>query len=261
MGLDIYAGTLTRYYTRNWKTVVQQRAEQAGGNCVVQDSNGQELKPVEDSAEVKEIREAMCSWRDDLATVLHPHPSAPLWDEEHDKDYFTDKPNWGAYGALVMLQASRFMHCSFPEYIEAGMNTFDDPMVKKALAQKFPSTLLSDVIIWIPFDDRLVCGPVTLPSAQETMLSTVEFLRDELEELNKERWKADEATIRSWAYKKYYVPVNSEKPRSFFGFIRRPPKTEKEVYRTEDLAQCAFSMFWQAVQFALTRRVPILLDF
>ncbi|SCI75021.1 Uncharacterised protein [uncultured Blautia sp.] len=31
MGLDIYAGTLTRYYSHNWKTVVQQWAGQRGG--------------------------------------------------------------------------------------------------------------------------------------------------------------------------------------------------------------------------------------
>ena len=30
MGLDIYAGTLTRYYSHNWKTVVQQWAEEQG---------------------------------------------------------------------------------------------------------------------------------------------------------------------------------------------------------------------------------------
>ena len=30
MGLDIYAGTLTRYYSHNWKTVVQQWAEENG---------------------------------------------------------------------------------------------------------------------------------------------------------------------------------------------------------------------------------------
>ena len=30
MGLDIYAGTLTRYYTNNWKTVAQQFAELMG---------------------------------------------------------------------------------------------------------------------------------------------------------------------------------------------------------------------------------------
>ena len=28
MGLDIYAGTLTRYYSHNWKTVTQQWAEE-----------------------------------------------------------------------------------------------------------------------------------------------------------------------------------------------------------------------------------------
>ena len=28
MGLDIYAGTLTRYYSHNWKTVVQRWAEE-----------------------------------------------------------------------------------------------------------------------------------------------------------------------------------------------------------------------------------------
>ena len=27
MGLDLYAGTFTRYYTRNWKTVVEAWAE------------------------------------------------------------------------------------------------------------------------------------------------------------------------------------------------------------------------------------------
>ncbi|MDO5406836.1 MAG: hypothetical protein Q4F28_05855 [Eubacteriales bacterium] len=30
MGLDIYAGTLARYYTHNWKTAAQQFAEAKG---------------------------------------------------------------------------------------------------------------------------------------------------------------------------------------------------------------------------------------
>ncbi len=39
MGLDIYAGTLTRYYSHNWKTVVQQWAEENGYsfNCITPD--------------------------------------------------------------------------------------------------------------------------------------------------------------------------------------------------------------------------------
>ena len=41
MGLDIYAGTLTRYYSHNWKTVVQQWAEENGYsfNCITPDGN------------------------------------------------------------------------------------------------------------------------------------------------------------------------------------------------------------------------------
>ena len=30
MGMDLYAGTLTRYYARNWKSTVQQWAEANG---------------------------------------------------------------------------------------------------------------------------------------------------------------------------------------------------------------------------------------
>ncbi len=30
MGLDIYSGKLTRYYSRNWKTIVQQMSEGNG---------------------------------------------------------------------------------------------------------------------------------------------------------------------------------------------------------------------------------------
>ena len=53
MGLDIYAGTLTRYYAHNWKTVVQQWAEKNGwgfqrvtpeGDAIAQE---EELTPTE----------------------------------------------------------------------------------------------------------------------------------------------------------------------------------------------------------------------
>ena len=54
MGLDIYAGTLTRYYSHNWKTVVQQWAEENGYafNRITPDGepadNEGELSPAED---------------------------------------------------------------------------------------------------------------------------------------------------------------------------------------------------------------------
>jgi len=33
MGLDVYVGSLTRYYTANWETVVQRTAGEQGIKC------------------------------------------------------------------------------------------------------------------------------------------------------------------------------------------------------------------------------------
>ena len=63
MGLDIYAGTLTRYYSHNWKTVVQQWAEENGYtfNRITPDGepadNEEELSPAEIQAAVEDPAE------------------------------------------------------------------------------------------------------------------------------------------------------------------------------------------------------------
>ncbi len=88
------------------------------------------------------------------------------------------------------------------------------------------------------------------------------MLKHELEELNQKIWKADEATILSWRNDKFYIPVNpAEEPKLIFGFIRRKNKATREKYRIEELAQCAYSMFYQAVKFAEEQNVPIILDY
>ena len=71
MGLDIYAGTLTRYYSHNWKTVVQQWAEENGYtfNRITPDGepadNEEELSPAEVQAAVED-------WRDQILAANRP---------------------------------------------------------------------------------------------------------------------------------------------------------------------------------------------
>jgi len=60
MGLDIYAGTLTRYYSHNWKTVVQQWAEENGYsfNRITPDgepADDEELSPTDVQAAVENL--------------------------------------------------------------------------------------------------------------------------------------------------------------------------------------------------------------
>ena len=94
MGLDIYAGPLTRYYSHNWKTVVQQWAEENGYtfNRITPDGepadNEEELSPAE-------IQAAVEDWRDQiLAAISQPNqPHYTPWPEDNERPYYTDKPD------------------------------------------------------------------------------------------------------------------------------------------------------------------------
>lgn len=260
MGLDIYAGKLTRYYSRNWKTIVQQLAKENGQKCVMTDGCGTEIKPIEDNAEIVQIQEAVIEWANSIAANIDPPFPTPLWDETAESDYYTDKPDWEAFGALVMLQACHFLNLPLPEYVESGWNAFEDSIVKEAMSKKIANSLLSDVALWLPIPDNAIFV-TTYPTGNEGSISTVSLLKQELEELNRQIWKADEATILSWRNDKYYVPIKQKEPKRIFGFIRRANKTQKEKYRTKELAQCAYSMLYQAVCFAEEHQVPILLDY
>ena len=86
MGLDIYAGTLTRYYSHNWKTVVQQWAEENGYsfNRITPDGepadNEEEMSPAE-------VQAAVENWRDQiLSAISQPGqpPYAPLDRAEYE---------------------------------------------------------------------------------------------------------------------------------------------------------------------------------
>ena len=261
MGLDIYAGTLTRYYSRNWKNRVQQIAEANGQDCMMRDEDGNEIKPVEDAAEIMEIRDIVCQWAEELAADIErfdPPMPHKLWDENNESEYHTDKPDWEAYGALVMLMACRLHDCPLPEYVENDWKAFDQPVVKKCISQKINISLLSNVVIWLPIEKESIYTTV-LPNGEEANVSTLLLLKQELEELNRQIWKADEPTILSWRDDKYYFPVKQKKSKPLFGVLIFNKKGDK--YRTEDLAQCAYSILYQAVNFAIEHNVPLLLDY
>lgn len=260
MGLDIYSGTLTRYYSSNWENIVQQLSEENGYKCVMTDDHGNEIKATNDNAEIAQIRETLTMWANNIGANLHPPIPAPLWDETVDCDYYTDKPDWEAFGALVMLQAYVSLNRRLPEYVESGFNAFEDPIVEEAATKKIANSLLSEVALWLPIPDKTIFI-TAYPTGDEGAISTVSLLKQELDELNRQLWNADEATILSWRDDKYYMPVEQKKPNLILRFIRRTNKTPKEKFRTEDLAQCAYSILYQAVCFAEEHKVPILLDY
>ena len=258
MGLDIYAGSLTRYYSRNWKNRPQQWAEANGVKCVMTDAHGNEIKPVEDKAEIMRIQDAVCQWARTLFEYLGACLPDQLWKEAPELGYFTDKPDWEAYGALIMLLACHLQNRPLPEYVEKGWRASDDAVVKESMAQKSGFSLLSEVNLWLPIDEMSIFT-TNKPTGDVGPVSTLIVLKGELEEINRRIWGEDEATIKSWRLDKYYTPLPVQQKKSLFSFLRRKKATEK--YRTEDLAQAAFSILYEAVNFAIEHKVPLLLDY
>ena len=74
MGLDIYAGTLTRYYSRNWLTSVQKWGLENGFQVNIVRPEGQE-----NTASPEVIYEGVTQWRDNIIKGLGAELSeAPL---------------------------------------------------------------------------------------------------------------------------------------------------------------------------------------
>ena len=69
MGLDIYAGTLTRYYSHNWKTVVQQWAEENGWGFQKITPDG-EAADNEEEMSPAEVQAAVENWRDQILSAI-----------------------------------------------------------------------------------------------------------------------------------------------------------------------------------------------
>ena len=80
MGLDIYVGTLTRYYAQEWESIAQQAAREMG----VQFEMIRQHDPPDAISDPEQIRPAVFAWREALSQRLAEGNSAEHsldWDE------------------------------------------------------------------------------------------------------------------------------------------------------------------------------------
>ena len=200
MGLDIYAGTLTRYYSHNWKTVVQQWSEENGYafNRITPDGesadNEEELSPAE-------IQAAVENWRDQILSAISQPGQPPYtpWPEDNEKPYYTDKPDWDAFGAMLLVAACHTYDEPVPPTVEKDWIFGEHPLVARlASDEERVWSLFRGTTWWLPLADSfLFQGP--LPTDDQAVIATLGGLRKELAKLNQLAWQADEDTILGWA--------------------------------------------------------------
>ena len=134
MGLDVYVGSLTRYYSGDWETIIQSLAHEGGVPVVIErvetrpntwGALGRLLRlfrvpsPFRSSSgadrvtDPAAVRAGIIAWRAALTNTLGNDLSGALdWDESDESLYFTDKPTWDGYAALALLAA----HAEHPEF-------------------------------------------------------------------------------------------------------------------------------------------------
>jgi len=135
MAFDVYVGTLTRFYRREWENVVQRMSREQGMQYKMIYAGGEPEPP----APADDIRQAVIGWRSALSEGLKPHGFGPVtWDEGDSVPYFTDRPGWEGYGGLLVW-AAHDEHPEMPVPMHLPESWVDDPAYQRSADPKSPS--------------------------------------------------------------------------------------------------------------------------
>ena len=166
MGLDIYAGTLTRYYSHNWKTVVQQWAEENGWGFQKITPDG-EAADNEEEMSPAEVQAAVENWRDQILSAISQPGQPPYapWPEDNEKPYYTDKPDWDAFGAMLLVAACHTYNEPVPSTVEKDWNFGEhlwSPVLHRTRSGCGPCSVgqLGGCLCRIPSSFRRLCPPM-----------------------------------------------------------------------------------------------------
>lgn len=252
MGLDIYSGTFVRYYAKNWKTKTQQICEENGIQYNVVRANPEEH---ENQASVDIILEGVSNWQNQMIKMLAGHNinSFELWEENNSKAYYTDKPDWDALGALLLMTSAKVLDRSCPKEYEKGSDFH--PYIYEATEKILSEwSLFLGAYHFIPQKECLMFKWV-LANGKETLFATTANLKEELNSINKLLWNADEETILLWNTTEGY-PLEGTINNGKAYLVK-----ETHIYETESLAKFCFSILYQAVKFSDQNNVPIIFDY
>ena len=196
MGLDVYVGSLTRYYAGDWETIVQKHGREQGYQVMVVRPN----MPADADKETGRIRSAVLLWRHHLSQGLGADIRRPLdWDESDTAPYFTDKPAWDCYASLL-LWAAYAEHPDLVRPLECIEDYSTDPAYQRCANPDYASTysqLLRNVEVWLPcdFPFTFIAGD---PAGNQMTFGSSIALLSQLEELNRKTWNASNATVSEW---------------------------------------------------------------
>jgi len=225
---------MTRYFSGDWKTIVQQAAESTGMQFRMDRPND----PADRIRDPLQIRPAVTVWREQLAKALGTKLAASFdWGEEDARPYFTDKPDWDGYFGLLLLASYEEKGKAPPEHLP------DDAPKDRVLADardkslRYRQILLPAIWLPAPFDFVFTGQHMT---GQRATYGSAPRLLAALTELNARTFKGSPEDIGRWRFE----GPSDEKPRPF-----------------RHTARFALAVFLQLTEKAVSERLPMILDY
>jgi hypothetical protein len=181
MAFDVYAGTMTRFYRREWENTAQRMAREQGHTYRQVYAGGPPGPP----PAADEVRAAVRAWLQAMNTALAPHGCSPVeWVEADNQPYFTDRPGWPGYSALLVW-AAHAEHSELPLPTSVPESWADDPAFQKSTEPNFKTNYraILEPQLWLPAEFPFTFDFPTLTSEQPSAIGSTFALRFQLDQL------------------------------------------------------------------------------
>lgn len=259
MGLDVYAGPVSRYVGGSWSTIIQQAGMGSGIPVVT-------LRPGESIDE--QIKRALAATGGPQTSQSSVKPSAPppltewqaaimrslgvqeQWVDDPEGEFLSDQPGWWGYGAVVLLAAydehpelapgakvkklfgSRMVAAVAPDdfgHAEAFRAAAESPV-------RYPTLLRAE---WcLPISGGPALFAAATPGGKQITMGHVDRLFEELTLLNRRTLKLSAADMEA---------------------ARKAGPSETETF--EGMAPFGLSVVMATAEFAATHRVAWIMDY
>jgi hypothetical protein len=230
MFVELFVGTLTRYYSEQW----QNGRTRTGARSPFAPQKSKDA--VDDPVEIQGV---IAEWLETASFKLKDHLKEPLaWREGMLPPYFVGELGMPGYGGAMMLTAyTSNAHLARP--VDCKPTWQDDPAIAAALnaEKKDPLWEVINCGLWFPIDFAF---GITMkdPSGAPLKAGSIDLLWKGLTYLNEVNWGASAEDLTAWR-------ARGLKPSDAF----------------ETQAQFGFAVFHESCRLARENRLPMKLHY
>jgi hypothetical protein len=261
VGLDLYAGTLTRYYSGKWLTTVQQASKEMGIPVSVDYASGAApwLPPERAAAAVAEFATQLSKrWGARHSCFARP----PIWNEDQSTPYLTEKPDHDGIRSLVLVAA--YLERSDlrrPQVLPVSLDL--DPAYAEAMHRGYyigPMAVF-EAQLFLPGDASFLVVQRD-PLGATRYITSIGDLKQVIADVNGRSWNASPELLEAWRKRGLCSSGPVQKvwkvdPQQGMKVVEEPNLV---VDKVEHNAQFAMGCFWRLCEFAETHNVPIVVD-